>query len=239
MIVAHRGLTSSHLENSLEALNEAFLQGADGVEFDVQLSLDLVPLVFHDRSLVRLTGVENNIDHVASMELAKLRQIHERYSSSYRIATLEEVLSAMPPGKLINVELKETTAMKGLKGIKRVLEKIAPHKKRLAIVISSFEPHILEMVADLDSDYALGLLLDKKLSPLSWLKAKRVLDKVDYLHPHIDLLNPVLSAKVKKMGINLILWGHKKVGQEAGFIDDRHTALISDVCGDLLGASRA
>jgi hypothetical protein len=59
---------------------------------------------------------------------------------------------------------------------------------------------------------------------------------VDYLNPHIDLLNPTLSAKVKKMGINLILWGHKKVGQEAGFIEDQHTALISDVGLDLLRA---
>ncbi len=237
MVVAHRGLTSAHLENTLEALKEAFSKGADGVEFDVQLGLDLVPLVFHDRNLLRLTGVDNNIDHLSSSELLKLRQMSDLYSSSYRIATLEEVLSAMPSNKLINIELKETTRMKGLKGMKRVLEIIAPHKNRLKIVISSFEPVILEMVAKLDPDYALGLLLDKYLTLFSWARARAVLDKVDYLHPHIDLLNPALSAKVKKMGLNLILWGHKKLGEETDFINDHHTALISDLCPDLLKES--
>lgn len=233
-IVAHRGLRSEHLENTLEALTCAFERGADGVEFDVQLSADMVPLVFHDRHLARLTGVDNTIDQLMAAEIVKLRQMSDAYAATYRIATLAEVLAVMPSDKLINIELKETTGMKGLKGMRAVLEVIEPHKKRLAIVISSFDPSILAMVHKLDSDYALGLLLDKKLTILSWANARSILNKVDYLHPHIDLMNQNLSSKIKKMGLGLILWGHKKLGQGDYLVRDQHTALISDACHELL-----
>lgn len=238
LIIAHRGLRTKHLENTLEALNEAFLVGADGVEFDVQLSMDMVPMVFHDRSLMRLTGVENNIDHVSLSELSKLRQVHENYQSHYRIARLDEVLSAMPAGKLINIELKETTRMKGHKGMKQVLDCIAPHKTRLNIVISSFDPRILEWVYKLDGDYVLGLLLDKKVHLSSLFATRAIIDKIDLLHPHVSLLSPMKSTKIKKMGIPLILWGHKKLGEEQIIFHDHHVALISDICTELIETYR-
>src|SRR5262245_9456168 len=89
LIVAHRGLTCLDLENTLSALTAAFEVGADGVEFDVQLSKDLVPMVFHDRELLRLTGIDKNIDDVSYEELKKLQQKSERYEMSYPIATLQ------------------------------------------------------------------------------------------------------------------------------------------------------
>ncbi len=233
-ILAHRGYTHAHLENTLEALSLALESGADGVEFDVQLSADMVPLVFHDRSLARLTGVENTIDQLMAAEVLKLRQVSDSYAGSYRISSLEEVLAAMPTDKLINIELKETTSMHGLKGMRKVLEVIEPYKKRLAIIISSFDPKILEMVNKIDSDYALGLLLDKKLKLLSWVNARGILDKIDYLHPHIDLISPNISKKIKEMGLGLVLWGHKKQGNDEHLLNEQHTALISDVCHELV-----
>ncbi|XP_014661601.1 PREDICTED: glycerophosphocholine phosphodiesterase GPCPD1-like isoform X2 [Priapulus caudatus] len=54
--VGHRGVGSSYVlsgtavvrENTIASLNKAGSHGADFVEFDVQLSKDLVPIVFHD-----------------------------------------------------------------------------------------------------------------------------------------------------------------------------------------------
>ena len=103
LILAHRGLTSTHLENTLLALNSALAEGADGVEFDVQLSKDNIPFVFHDRHLFRLTGINNYIDQLSSIEISQLYQNSQPYQASYRIASLAEVLSQMPADKLINI----------------------------------------------------------------------------------------------------------------------------------------
>jgi glycerophosphoryl diester phosphodiesterase len=53
-IIAHRGASGSCPENTLAAFDQALAEGADGLEFDVQLTSDDVPVVFHDHTLRKL-----------------------------------------------------------------------------------------------------------------------------------------------------------------------------------------
>jgi len=229
-IIAHRGLTSQHLENTLSALTSAFDSGADGVEFDVQLSKDQIPMVFHDRGLRRLVNKKANIDDLTGAELSKLSQRSKKYNNfRYAISTLNEVLSAMPANKLINIELKETTGLKGFDGMREVLKVIEPYKNKLNIVISSFDPEILHMVSKLDINYAIGLLIDKESTLEAFINGAIILDRIDFLHPHIDLVNKINFKKLKDPGMQLIIWGHKKMGQEVNFFGDNYAALISDI----------
>lgn len=55
-VIAHRGARRLAVENTLEALSIAWAEGADGVEFDVQLSADGELFVFHDPDLFAHTG---------------------------------------------------------------------------------------------------------------------------------------------------------------------------------------
>lgn len=60
---AHRGLhdnKSDAPENSMAAIRKAVESGY-GIEFDVQLTRDRIPVVFHDESLKRVCGVEGNV----------------------------------------------------------------------------------------------------------------------------------------------------------------------------------
>src|SRR5690606_38631376 len=52
--VAHRGWHKFHVENTLEAFRAAYLAGCHMVEFDVQLTRDGVPVIFHDDDCMRL-----------------------------------------------------------------------------------------------------------------------------------------------------------------------------------------
>jgi glycerophosphoryl diester phosphodiesterase len=55
-LVAHRGNAADFPENTLEALASAVELGLAHVEFDVQLTADLVPVVVHDSDLARIAG---------------------------------------------------------------------------------------------------------------------------------------------------------------------------------------
>ncbi len=57
LVIAHRGDSFFAPENTREAARRAFEAGADAWEFDVQLSRDGVPIVFHDEWLCRTTDV--------------------------------------------------------------------------------------------------------------------------------------------------------------------------------------
>ena len=56
-IVAHRGAGREAPENTRAAFDAALAHGVAGLEFDVQLSRDGVPVIYHDRTLARI-GVE-------------------------------------------------------------------------------------------------------------------------------------------------------------------------------------
>lgn len=55
-IVAHRGFSARAPENTLAALAAAMEAGADAVEFDLQITSDGEPVVFHDDKLDRTTN---------------------------------------------------------------------------------------------------------------------------------------------------------------------------------------
>lgn len=71
---AHRGLfdnKSEAPENSLPAFRKAVENGY-GIEMDVQLSKDGIPVVFHDATLKRMCGVEGNVWDYTLEELQKM-----------------------------------------------------------------------------------------------------------------------------------------------------------------------
>ncbi len=72
-LVAHRGDMQQYPENTLPALKAAIDAGACFVEFDIQFSQDVVPMVFHDPGLARTTGVAGRIMELDSSELKTLR----------------------------------------------------------------------------------------------------------------------------------------------------------------------
>ncbi|MFP3441300.1 glycerophosphodiester phosphodiesterase family protein, partial [Pantoea sp. SIMBA_133] len=55
-IYGHRGSSGTHPENTLISFQAAHKAGAQGIELDVQLTKDLVPVVIHDERLERTTN---------------------------------------------------------------------------------------------------------------------------------------------------------------------------------------
>ena len=87
---AHRGLfdnDSNAPENSINAIRKA-VEAGYGIEFDVQLSKDDIPVVFHDASLKRMCGIDGNVWEYTLEELKKLKL----KDSNETIPTLEQVL---------------------------------------------------------------------------------------------------------------------------------------------------
>ena len=56
LVIAHRGDRAHVPENTMEALARAVELGADGLEFDVRLTRDGVPVLMHDATVDRTTS---------------------------------------------------------------------------------------------------------------------------------------------------------------------------------------
>ncbi|MBQ7391471.1 MAG: glycerophosphodiester phosphodiesterase [Clostridia bacterium] len=100
---AHRGLHNGKdaPENSLAAF-EAACRAGYGIELDVQLSRDGTVMVFHDYTLIRMTGCDKKLCELNAEELTSLTL----GESDQKIPTFEEVLSLVDGRVPLLVELK-------------------------------------------------------------------------------------------------------------------------------------
>jgi len=101
---AHRGLfdnDSDAPENSLNAMRKA-VEAGYGIEFDIQLSKDDVPVIFHDASLKRMCGVDGEVWDYTLEELQKMKLAN----SNETIPTLEQVLEVVDGKVPLIIEYK-------------------------------------------------------------------------------------------------------------------------------------
>lgn len=109
-LVAHRGLhdnTSEAVENSLLAFRLA-VEAGYGIEMDVQLSKDGIPVVFHDSLLARVARDENNQPvqgKVCDYTYEELLQLH-LLDSKEKIPTFKEFLDLVNGQVPLIIELK-------------------------------------------------------------------------------------------------------------------------------------
>ena len=107
-IIAHRGESVNCPENTLVSYKYAFELGADGLECDVQITKDNVPVIFHDRSLKNKTGEVLTINELTYSELMQ-RDVgiwkNPKWKGT-RIPTLEQLLESLPAGKMLHLEFK-------------------------------------------------------------------------------------------------------------------------------------
>lgn len=59
MVIAHRGVYGSYPEHSVNGMIEAYYNGCDFIEFDVEASSDGILFIMHDPFLNDMTDVEN------------------------------------------------------------------------------------------------------------------------------------------------------------------------------------
>lgn len=71
-LVGHRGFPQRYPENTMSSLLAAIAEGADGIEFDIQASKDGVPVVIHDDTLGRTTGVTGPLADYTMALLSKI-----------------------------------------------------------------------------------------------------------------------------------------------------------------------
>lgn len=129
-IVAHRGFAGAYPENTMIAMQSAVDRGIRYLELDVQLSKDLVPVVFHDETLERTTGGTGSVLDMEWSELSKISagepdRLSDKFANE-TIPSLETFLNWLSKNPKIHtfVEIKDESL--GRHGYQTMLDKILP-----------------------------------------------------------------------------------------------------------------
>jgi glycerophosphoryl diester phosphodiesterase len=204
LCIGHRGASARAPENTLASFETAIGDGADGLEFDVRLTRDGVPIVLHDATVDRTTSGRGT---VAALDLARIRRLDAgswfapRFRGE-RVPTLAETLDLACGRCGVNIELKIETgdAMRLARAVANV---VAGARFRGWMVISSFSrPALIATRAAmprarlgwLASRSARGLRpTDKRLSLWSF-------------HPHLRLATPRRLRLAHRLKLRVLVW---------------------------------
>ncbi len=161
-VIAHRGARLLAVENTVEALHIAWNEGADGVEFDVQVCGDGELIAFHDGSLAAWTGDARPIGEVPWRELRAIDLVD---SEGHRgtIAHLDEVIESLQgQSGLLNLELKvaDGDPDRALDLAERVASRLKDSSENW--VISSFSKAALVRFASSGLPFELAAIVHEK-----------------------------------------------------------------------------
>lgn len=101
LAIAHRAAMGHAPENSLSGIRKARELGADGVEIDVQLAADGVPVLMHDASVSRVSSGSGYVGEMTSGELHQIGIGDGDY-----VPMLSEALDLVDGRMLLVIELK-------------------------------------------------------------------------------------------------------------------------------------
>lgn len=138
-IYAHRGASVEYPENTLAAFHRALELGVYGIELDVHLSADGVPVVIHDDTVDRTTKGSGAVKDLTATELRKLDA-----GNGAVVPTLSEVLDLVGNEVHVDIEVKANLAGAA------VLDEVRDRDTRW--LISSFDWDVLRFVRSQDPD---------------------------------------------------------------------------------------
>lgn len=198
LIYAHRGASKLAPENTLPAFQLAYQMGADGIETDIQLTKDNIPILIHDEKLQRTTNGIGFVQNYTYHELQNLDAgswFSEKYVGT-KILSLTDFLEWIKDKPLqLNIELKNNIIdYAHLESI--VYQMLVSFGVLKRSLISSFNPISIERFSKIDPNVPTGFLTSRKkkymISFLKQIGASAVhikyrqvnTDFVEYCHSH-------------------------------------------------------
>ncbi len=189
-IYAHRGASAEFPENTLAAFRRALELGAEGIELDVHLSADGVPVVIHDKTVDRTTDGAGAVHELTVAELQALDA-----GAGERIPTLTDVLDLVEDKLHVDIEVKADRAAEA------VLRAVQDRNTRW--LISSFDWDVLRYVRGRDADAELWPLTVEATDEAVAFAKDIGAPALAILHTAV---NEEITAWLKEHGLGVWVW---------------------------------
>ena len=187
LIIGHRGASAVAPENSMAAFKAAIEAGADGIEFDVRLSREGVPVIIHDDTLQRTHGlrrrvVDLTVEELRSVKVPSLRDLFELMSQNDLILCLEIKGSSS--------ELAE-----------RCCELVREFSFEERVIVECFDLNVLKPI-----NLKTAALFEPRIYTDQSLINRALAVGASVLALHHRLAKPSLIEKAKLAGLRVVVW---------------------------------
>ena len=197
---AHRGASEYAPENTLSSFYLGLLQGANGIETDVQKTKDGVLVLFHDETLEKGSDKRGKLCDYTWDELKNVKIYGSCTTGFYdRIVTLREFLE-----KFSQYDIKFAIELKGADVEKETLEMVKAFGIMNKTTFTSFCYDYIKKIKGLDSSARVGWLTssvdDETLRCLLAIGGEEIA-------PKAELITEELMKKWTGAGLGVRAWG--------------------------------
>lgn len=197
---AHRGASEYAPENTLSSFYLGLLQGANGIETDVQKTKDGVLVLFHDDTLDRVSNKQGKLCDYTWDELKDIEIYGSCTTGFYdRMVTLKEFLE-----KFSQYDINFAIELKGADVEKETLEMVKAFGIMNKTTFTSFKFQYIEKIKQLDKTARIGWLVfsvnNEAIEQLVGIGGEEIA-------PEAELLSGELMKKCRNAGLGVRAWG--------------------------------
>lgn len=227
-VIGHRGNSSVAPQNTLAAFEAAALGGADGIETDLRLTLDGVPVVIHDSHVDDTT---DGTGRVRDLSLEQIRSLDAGvgFSPAYagqQVPTLDELVAFL----LARPELEVLLELKGRWGVAEVgpvIDALAEAGVAERTIPQGFDAETVRAIAKVAPSLRRGWLVEDP--EVDVVATARELD-VWTCNPRHDLAaaTPRLVEELHGLGARVMVWTANEVADWAWALEARVDGIVTD-----------
>ncbi|MFD0798874.1 glycerophosphodiester phosphodiesterase [Maribacter chungangensis] len=197
LVIGHRGAMGHETENTLASVQKALDLGVDMIEIDVFKIQSGEVVVFHDKTVDRLTNGPGNIEEYNISDLSRLI-----LDGGHKIPMLQDVLKLIDNKVALNIELKgANTADKVNHTIKFYTESRGWSPENF--IISSFNWDELRAMRKYNETVDIAVLTEG--NPIEALDVAKELNAVA-INPYFENLDAEVTKKIKDAGFKIYTW---------------------------------
>ena len=187
----------------MAAFREAIAAGSDGIEFDVRLTRDGVPVIIHDSTLRRTTGLPHRVADLTWLELESLNA---------GVPSLEQLFSLFEDNDLgLYLEMKSDSPVEREPLAEACCKLIGQYSFKARVFVECFDLPALEVVKKIDPEIKTAALFEPGLFKPSVLSDQLILNRAtaigaSALALHHRIARSSLVQKAKDGGLAVAVW---------------------------------
>lgn len=202
-IIAHRGASAYATENTMPAFKKAVEWGVSGIETDIRLTKDGIPVLHHDPTIKRLTGNKNAVANLtlAELETYSFKKKGFLFRKGGSIVTLNQFLSFIQdfPSITLHLEIKKEPELANTIE-ERVIDCIHMASVKNQIIYSSFNHTSLHHIWELAPHSQIALLFTKQ-QPQLFDYISHLSMPIKSIHPKHTLITLEMIEQAHQRGI--------------------------------------
>lgn len=257
LIIGHRGSSKAAPENTIAAFTRSLRDGADGIEFDVRLARDGVPVVIHDALLRRTAQVGGAVSQFTGSELGQVdvgSWFNKKYPNAARreyeketIPSLAQLFTALTNTEaLFYLEMKSDTDQREPLAT-TVVALVRQFELAARVVVESFDLPVLAILKRIDPGIRVAALFEPGLRrPFSVVKCSTMVQLAQRVGAaeialHRNLVGPRVIAKATSCGLASVAWTvddpkwiarARSLGVKALITNDPHKMVQARSCSE-------